>query len=565
MAKVVSIEVGYSLTRICEVDYKVKNPKVYTAFTIPTPIDVLEDGFITQPEVLAEAVKKGLQEHGIKTKQTVYCINSTKIANREVMLPFVKENKIEALLEINSKDYFPVDISKYKLTYSILDTVTSEDGTKQYKLLVLAAPKDMLESYYTMSAQAGLTISSLDYAGNSIVAMTKSAFPDDTHMVVKVDERSTLLTIYSSGNMVLQRTVPYGADAAVDAIMESEEGKDVSYGVALELLRKKPCIRKTLDPDIEEVNDEDDEEVKNFRLSISESLSMLTNGVLRVIDYYNSRNTEDPIKDIWLTGYAENFIGLKELMTNEIGADVESLSEAPGYSAGIESRDRGEYVSCVGSVISPLDLIPDEHNDKKKKKAKAGKDGETGAATGSTEYTRIAVLVLVGCLIIAGALAAVACLTYKGVADENKRLIAKEAELAPVELIYQEYNDTSALYNDVKVMYAETTTQNEYLLDFLLELQDKLPSTVNVLSFSADETTVSMNMNVESKEAAALTVVEIRDFDSIDEANISALTETTDETGNVIINFTIDCTYAILTDASDGTETDGTADTAAVQ
>ncbi len=412
------------------------------------------------------------------------------------------------------------------------------------------------------SAQAGLTISALDYAGNSIVAMTKHTFPEETHMIVKVDERSTLLTIYSAGNMVLQRTVPYGADPAAEAIMESEEGRDVTYGVAIDLLRRKPCIRQTLNPDIEEVNDEDDEEVKRFRMDITESLNMLSNGVLRVIDYYNSRNSEHQLQHIWLTGYAENFVGLTEFMSGEVGTEVLPLGDAPGINIGAE-RNQGEYVSCIGSVIEPLDLIPDEHNEKKKKKAKAGKSGETGSSS-STDYIRVAILALAGCIIVAGALAAVACLTYKSEADKNKALLAKEAELAPAELIYEEYNDTSALFNDVKMMYAETTTQNENLLAFLLELQDKLPSTVNVLAFGANATTVTMNMNVESKGAAALTVVEIRNFDSIEDAAISTLTETTDETGNVVVNFTIDCTYAILTDASDGTENGEAADAAAV-
>lgn len=545
MAKVVSIEVGYSLTRICEIDYRVKNPKVYASFTIPTPVDTYEDGLISQPEALAEAVKAGLAEHGIKTKQTVYSINSTKIANREVMLPFVKENRIESLLEVNATDYFPVDISNYKLTYSILDTVTAADGTKQYKLLVLAAPKDLLESYYAVSSQAGLSISALDYAGNSIVAMTKQAFQDDTHMIVKVDERSTLLTIYSAGNMVLQRTVPYGADTAAETIMEAEEGQEISYGVAVDLLRKKPCIRKSLDPSEEDPNDEDDEEVKKFRMEITESLSMLSNGILRVIDYYNSRNSESQIQDVWLTGYAENFVGLTEFLSGETGTQVQPLSDAPGINNGADSRNKGEFVSCIGSVLEPLDLIPDEHNDKKKKKAKSGKDGET-TSSGTTDYIRVAVLALAGCIIVAGALAAVSCLTYKGAADTNKALLAREAELAPVELIYSEYVSLQSFSEDVIQMYRSTQSQNEELLAFVNELQDKMPSKINVLSFAATNENVTMNINLDSKEAAALTMKELRDFNSIDNINVTSVAEITDEVGSSIVNFTITATYAPL-------------------
>ena len=35
--KVLSIEIGQGLTRVVEMDYKVKNPKVYNYFTFETP------------------------------------------------------------------------------------------------------------------------------------------------------------------------------------------------------------------------------------------------------------------------------------------------------------------------------------------------------------------------------------------------------------------------------------------------------------------------------------------------------------------------------------------------
>ena len=37
MAKVLSIELGQSIIKMCEVDYKVKNPKVYSYMELGTP------------------------------------------------------------------------------------------------------------------------------------------------------------------------------------------------------------------------------------------------------------------------------------------------------------------------------------------------------------------------------------------------------------------------------------------------------------------------------------------------------------------------------------------------
>ena len=44
--KVISIEIGYSLTRVCEVDYKSKTHKVNGYYTMPTPEEMINDGIL---------------------------------------------------------------------------------------------------------------------------------------------------------------------------------------------------------------------------------------------------------------------------------------------------------------------------------------------------------------------------------------------------------------------------------------------------------------------------------------------------------------------------------------
>ena len=550
MAKVLSIEVGYSLTRVCEVDYKVKNPKVYGSFTIATPAGTLEDGMISNPEALASVLKSALAEKGIKTKQVVYSINSTKIANREVFLPFVKENKIESLVEINASDYFPVNVAAYKLTYSILDTVETE-GVKQYKLMVLAAPKDMLESYFALSDAAGLSVSALDYSGNSIATSISGAFKEGTEMVVKIDERSSLLTIFSAGEMVLQRTVPYGGDAAIETILEAEdEASGMEYTTALDIMRRKPCIRLTTNADAEEEADGSDEEIKQLRLDVTESLGMLSNGILRVIDYYNSRNSDNQIENIYLTGYAENFMGLQEYLSEEIGSQVKLLSELERLKIDVSSQNVGEYISCIGAVIDPMDFIPDEHNPKKKKKTamvKATSGENVPGKAGAGDYTKLAVMVCVAGVLIGIILVVASLLPYYSAKAQKEELTKKEAELEPVEFIYAAYNATKLDYEDVQNMYKSIQTQNDGLVSFLLELQQKMPSESIVRSFSADLKQVSMNIDVDSKEAVALIVVELGKFESLSAVEVNSITEAKDEeTGIVTVNFTVVCTYAPL-------------------
>lgn len=372
-------------------------------------------------------------------------------------------------------------------------------------------------------------------------------------MVAKIDERSSILTIFSDGEMILQRTVPYGGDVAVETIMESEEAEGkVSYESALEMLRKKPCIRQSINPELEDPDDEDDDEIKKFRLDVTESLGMLSNGILRVIDYYNSRNSDKQIENIYVTGYAENFIGLDSFMSNEIGAKVQSFNELENTGIDKSMVNAGEFVSCIGAVIAPLDFIPDEHSDKKKKKkvkVTRAEDGTVITGTekaGPSDMTRLAVGVFVAGVLVAVILAVISLLGYFSAKNRNDELKAKEAELSPVEAIYYDYNYTSALYKDVVSTYLSTTSRNDEINNFLLELQDKLPQNVNVISINGDVNNISINMDVDSKEAAAQTVVEIRNFDTVETVSVANLSEQIEEDGSITVNFTIDCTYKLM-------------------
>nr|MCR4625883.1 pilus assembly protein PilM [Lachnospiraceae bacterium] len=192
--RVVSIDIGSVFTRIAEVDYKKKNPGVYSCFSIRNPEGSVEDGQIMDALVFADELKKGLAENGIRTKKAVFSITSTKIANREVTVPKVKEKSLGPLVSAKASEYFPVDMSQYQLAYNTLEEIEA-DGRKQLRMLMLAAPKDLLESYYTLAKEAGLTIDALDYSGNSILPVLKAEVTDDVTLIIKVDENTSLLTV----------------------------------------------------------------------------------------------------------------------------------------------------------------------------------------------------------------------------------------------------------------------------------------------------------------------------------------------------------------------------------
>ena len=195
MARVLSVEIGTSLIRFCEVDYKVKSPKVYKWATVKLPEGAVLDDTVVVTDELVASIKEALRENHIRVKKMVFTMNSTKIATREVTIPYIKENKVEEYVHTNASDFFPVDLELYELGLSIIGVAENDKGIKQYKVHVFAAPKAIIAGYMSLAATLGGSVEALDYSGNSIYQMIKNHCDTDVQMVIKIDEKSSIITV----------------------------------------------------------------------------------------------------------------------------------------------------------------------------------------------------------------------------------------------------------------------------------------------------------------------------------------------------------------------------------
>ena len=88
-------------------------------------------------------------------------------------------------------------------------------------------------------------------------------------------------------------------------------------------------------------------------------------------------------------------------------------------------------------------------------------------------------------------------------------------------------------------------------MEFINELEQILPDSFYTNSFSSDQTGISMSVTVEGKAAAARTILNIRNMKSIDDVEISNITDSKDETGKSTVTFSITGSYKDLTDETE--------------
>lgn len=553
--RVLSIEIGNSFTKICEIDYKVKKPKVYKVLTVETPEGVVVDGMLQPTQEYADHLVNALGTNSIRTKKVIFTISSTRVASREVQIPNVKASKIEALVKTNANDYFPVDLTQYEIGHYLAGGLT-EDG--KLRVMALAVPKALLNSYYQLAQMCGWEVECFDYSSNSLYQILRDEKSEKVTMMIKIDENNTIVTVLSAGKVLLQRTVAYGVQDAIETMIASG-----AYGVsdpmsAVERFQKKTCLNRVLhkgdklwEENAGRWEDEDagNVEVTAARQKITSTLEPLIVGVSRVIDFYDSRNGDTPIERTYVTGLGGSFSGMSKLFTNCLERKVHTLSDMDdkiGMSKAIRSTRPAAYISCLGAVLAPVGLI-----DKSQQKAK----GMT--VVSGTNYTFVSVAVLVLGVILSIAMAVTSLTRYFGTVAENVALQARVEELQPAQAVYNEYLSAAAQYDKYKYLYEYTENPNENLVEFINELEQILPSSFWTNSFSSDLEGISMSVSVVGKEAAARTILNIRNMKSISDVQISNITDTQNELGESAVTFSITGTYADLNEETEETEETG--------
>lgn len=541
MARFLSIEAESTQIRVGEVEISGRKGRMLQCFCVPVPQGSVEDGQIRDTKGLGELLRQQLNERGIRTKKAWFVTGSTRIASREVQIPLVKKSRIQSIIEANATDYFPIDVTKYVMSYIILG-ITGEKGKKgeeaeqkkaadqerQYRLMVYASPKAISTAYYEFAQSAGLNLAGITYTGNTVYQTVQEEYTSGAHILIKVEQENTGISIIRDGKLSFQRNINYGIESAVETIRSFPQfGDRLEVQDALQLLSEKKWIYPSLDGEI-------GEEPDTVKSEVTESLRYLVGNISRIMDYYISRNGDVNFESIVLCGLGGQVQGLTELLTQELGQKVELLTKIVRYSVPETNKHEGLflYIAVMDPVKSGLNLM-----EKTGRKQKEVKETLSGA------------WVVFG----VGALAAVA-LAVAGVGariyqtHEQERLNQRIAEEQSIEDVYAAYNNAKSQYDNFQSMYAYTNTPNEGLEAFIQEMEEKMPSSITVETFSSTGSQVSFSMRVASKSEAANTLIQLRTFDSLSSVTTTGIDEGEDGT----VTMSVTCTYrnpALLDDA----------------
>lgn len=514
-----TINFNNEFIKVSEVSKTNKGLIVHKAFSIPTPPRSYRDGVIRDRNAIAKELTIVLQRHGITTTNVIYTISSTKIATKEVVIPYVAPKKVDSIVRMNATEYFPVNIEEYIIQNVVLETIVNKDNPKkkeQLKLLVAAVPAKMIEEYYDFSSTMGLKVVAIDYLGNSTLQILKMQSDVETSVMVQIENDSTIISVFANDILQLQRTVPYGKTMIVNAVMEKR--KIFNYEVALDILTKEQLIHTEFDGD-----------------DITESMRYLVSNVSRIMDYQTSRNSNKPVDKVYLVGNATYILGLEDLFRNNLTAPVESISFLKGVEADkrtyVEETTLTTYIANIGAVIAPLNFSPEAST-----VAATGKKG-SGVDLGQMK------LVLGAAVLGAALLIVIPYIQMNLAQTEMEEAQARLEGIRSIEEIVAKYNNAKANYEDVKTFKLMSVNNNDVICEFILDLERVMPQGVQVTDINVDNGIVTLSGEAYSKEAVGMFIQQVKTLDNVSSVFNDFVRENIDDNLNVVDEFSFSCVF----------------------
>lgn len=560
--KVISIETGIQWTKVALVDYRKKNPPVHEAFAFRTPEHAVEDGYIRDKDSLARALKEELVRRQIVEKDVVFTLSSSKVVTREVMIPYVKDNKIKGIINAQSRDYFPMDISGYTISYSKMDVV-EDDGKKQLKLLLVAIPDNLLGNYVSFAQLAGLKVETFDYIGNGCIQLMCDSFVDNA-MIIQLEEQATVISILENKKLAFQRVTPYGYGATISTVVDhpilgiDDEERAFDFLLEHNVIFNKPSMPDNGDPAQQAIDQAQADEAYE---DLAESLRYHLRIANTALDYYQNQVKQEFVGNVYLVGDGSRFAGIHKLFAQELPLPLQKIDfakiidlrnqngvndkkkagkkEHQDYTDPVleESSNTRQpraatpvgFLSVIGAAVHPLDAKPKEMQAADSKKNDL-----------HTAYVLLAGSLLLSLLLILGS-----SVRQLIAHSEHRHLTDQLESLAYVQ---QTYDESSRVQQEEQVYVTiddATKTKNEYLLPLIEQLEAELPSAIKVTSMQTDDNLITLNMTADRKITVGQMLLNFQNVTLLTDPSIPSMSEQMDEeSGSSEWTYTVNAYYA---------------------
>lgn len=298
------------------------------------PEDAIVEGIIVDPEEIATAMKPLMHQMKfgkITATRVAASLPVSKVFTRVLELPPMNTADLNQAVKLEAEQYIPVPLPDLYIDFETIET-----GSEKNEVLMVAAPRAIVDSYVKlfdlMNLEPVMIDSSLAAATRAIVSAMPLSKPT---LVCDIGSTSIDLTVHDKV-IRLTNTIPMGGDALTQQLckdlgLKPEQANEIKYKFGVGPSGLQPKIMASLGGPLKRMCDE----------------------MRKVIKFYQDRSEHKrKIETIIVGGGSASMPGFLEYMAAEISVPVTVADPWAGLEIKgmqkVSKYDAPMYTTAIG-------------------------------------------------------------------------------------------------------------------------------------------------------------------------------------------------------------------------
>lgn len=221
--RAVGLDIGTRTVTITQVEHKGGRSVVTNVGQFELPEGAVREGEVLDPAAVAETVKRGFAEAGIKEKKVNLGVANQRVVVRQVNLPYLPDDELRKSLPFQVQEFIPIPVEQAELDFHVLDKVPDEAGNEMLRVLLVAAQKEMIATHVEVATRAGLKPVGVDLNPFALLrTLWSEAFEDVSEVFVDVGAGVTSIVVHQGGVPLFVRILVLGGNDVTDAVATAE-------------------------------------------------------------------------------------------------------------------------------------------------------------------------------------------------------------------------------------------------------------------------------------------------------------------------------------------------------
>jgi type IV pilus assembly protein PilM len=340
----VGIDIGHHSIKAVALEKVASGWKASRFASAPTPPESVKDGVVVDVASISTAIKDLLRENQISATSAMIAVSGGSVVVRQVRMPKMAEATLRKSIKFEASRYVPSSVEDSYIEFEIIGAFDDQ----QMDVLMVAAPKDVVESRMQACEDAGLDVESVDIEAFAmyralVEADSEQDWHESTIALVDVGAATTNISVVSHGVFAMTRSIPQGADTLTQALKSyfKLSDEDAEAGKA------QLDLRELL---------EDGKPKENPPLRVLQPhVDDLVREIRRSLNYYQSQQQEGASKQIdhiLLTGGGAKLAGLVDYFTHKLSIQttLQDVLANPRFTAPANHHESGLDLSVASGL-----------------------------------------------------------------------------------------------------------------------------------------------------------------------------------------------------------------------